>query len=139
MTLIIILSIVFYYILGFFSLIYIFDEINEDCIFIGLWFFGLSIISIGFAIYSIREKNKNFQKVKVKTSINNNNGIIKTKNYLAYNFPDENYMGVIEIDVREIDCKYMDKIINDLNKWAENEIKKIAKIRALEEISKNSM
>jgi hypothetical protein len=148
MDLIIIIICVTYYILGFVALSFLWksmSQFGDEGLYLVLTVFGLGIIPIICLVsaeISLRiEKhtsNKGKQKVNIYTT-SLNNGIIKTNNYLAYNFPDEKYMGVIEIDVRNISYEEINKIIDKLNKWAENEIKKIAKIRALEEINKNSM
>lgn len=156
MDLIIIIICVTYYILGFVALSFLWKSMSQSgdeglyLVLTGFGYLVLTVFGLGIipiiclvsAEISLRiEKhtsNKGKQKVNIYTT-SLNNGIIKTNNYLAYNFPDEKYMGVIEIDVRNISYEEINKIIDKLNKWAENEIKKIAKIRALEEINKNSM
>lgn len=50
--------------------------------------------------------------------------------YTCYNFPEENYYGIIKVNVKSVNEKELDKILTKLKLWSEQEKNKNARIKA---------
>lgn len=155
MTFLILFSI--YYVISWMLHIYFYKELYKmdwefSCFFATV--FGFFIVwFIPFIMKKFFNDNKSF-----KINMNFNKCVIIVKNkkissksgiqfvedyyssndekYVYYNFPEENYCGVILINIKQSNVKEIDKIINKLNEWAEKEKVKNARIKAYEQYEK---
>jgi negative regulator of genetic competence, sporulation and motility len=107
-----------------------------------LWVFAIiGVISIAVVIGIIIEsiKDDSMKIIVNNNKINDIEGVLfreenNGNKYALYNFPDENYYGIIKINIKEINEKTLDKILIKLKSWANNEKNKNARIKAYQNL-----
>jgi negative regulator of genetic competence, sporulation and motility len=107
-----------------------------------LWVFAIiGVISIAVVIGIIIEsiKDDSMKIIVNNNKINDIEGVLfreenNGNKYALYNFPDENYYGIIKINIKEINEKTLDKILIKLKSWANNEKSKNARIKAYQNL-----
>jgi hypothetical protein len=142
-----------YYFLGWILFIYYYSDFYSEEWAVGSFFgslFGLWFLwFIPYALKNFKgnKPKMNFEKLFNKYKIivenhkkSNEQGIIFYTDYdgnayVYYNFPEEDYCAMIEINTKIINSKTVEKIISKLKKWADNENRKNVRIRVYKNLS----
>lgn len=127
-----------YYIAGFVCF-YKLDQDNDIDFDLGVLYFILCVAGLGIVpilhkiILKIIERANRYKVERINSKFFQE-GLFKRNGYLCYGFDE--YYGTIRIDVTELSFKEMDKIIDYLNKWADEEKHKNARLSAIESVRK---
>lgn len=146
----IIIPCIIYYVMGWicFAILVEDYEIDDGMAALYCFFslFGLGAVSIIHCLIIYDSYKKPFvkifkwfyhfydmKKIKIIPCSISENGLIKYDGYLCYNLSEFKYRGQINIKIQSMSYKKMQKIIEKLNKWGNEEQLKNARLNAIRE------